>query len=168
MAYIDSKRIERVIKFDKTVFKEIRDDKDALMQAVIVLIIASVLGYIWGLGPFVVVMVIAAPLAWLVYTAVLFVIAKLFGGKATYTGYLKVLGYAEAPMALGIIPVLGGLVGGIWSLILAIYATRDAHEISMGKAKSDVMIPAVIAVVLALLFSALMIGMMGAYRPPGY
>jgi len=169
MAYIDFKRIERVVKLDKTVFKEIRDDKNALGQALVVLLVAAILGSIWSiistLGVFLVIIVIAAPIGWVIWTGILHIIAKLFGGKATYTGYLKVMGYAEAPMALGVIPIVGSMVGGLWSLVLAVYATKDAQEISMGKAIAVIMIPVAIVVILSLLFSMLMMGMLGALSP---
>ena len=169
MAYIDFKRIERVVKLDKTVFKEIRDDKNALGQALVVLLVAAKLGSIWSiistLGVFLVIIVIAAPIGWVIWTGILHIIAKLFGGKATYTGYLKVMGYAEAPMALGVIPIVGSMVGGLWSLVLAVYATKDAQEISMGKAIAVIMIPVAIVVILSLLFSMLMMGMLGALSP---
>ena len=169
MAYIDFKRIERVVKLDKSVFKEIRDDKNALGQALVVLLVAAILGSIWSiistLGVFLVIIVIAAPIGWVIWTGILHIIAKLFGGKATYTGYLKVMGYAEAPMALGVIPIVGSMVGGLWSLVLAVYATKDAQEISMGKAIAVIMIPVAIVVILSLLFSMLMMGMLGALSP---
>ncbi len=172
MQYIDFKRIERVLKLDKTVYKEIRDDKDALVPALAVLLLSAVIGGLWSIlasfGLALVAVVIGTPIGWVIGTGILHIIAKLFGGKSTYTGYLKAMGYAEAPMALGVIPFVGSFIGGIWSLVCVIYATKEAQEISMGKAIAVVLIPVVLLVILALIAGMYFISMFGGMYPRGY
>jgi hypothetical protein len=170
--YIDFKRIERALKLDKTVYKEIRDDKDAMTPAIVVLLLSAVIGGIWNilgsLGMALIGIVIGVPLGWLIGTGILHIIAKLFGGKSTYSGYLKAVAYAEVPMALGVVPVVGNFVGGIWSLVCVIYATKEAQEISMGKAIAVVLIPVVILVILALVASMYFISMFSGMYPQGH
>lgn len=165
MEYIDFKRIERVIKLDKAVFKEIRDDEKAMGQAIAVLLLAVIIGSIWGIissmGVFLVFILIVVPIAWVISTGIYHILAKALGGKATFKGYLKVLGYAEAPVALGVIPILGTVVGGLWSFVCAIVATREAHELSTGKAVLVIVIPSIIIMGLILLFFAALVSMMG-------
>ena len=174
MEYIDFKRIERVVKFDKGIFKEIRDDKNAMPGAVVVLLLASIIGSIWSIlasfGLALIGVVIFTPIGWFIGTGILHIIAKLFGGKSTFEGYLKVTAYAEAPTALGVIPLIGTFVGGIWSLIILIAATRDAHELSTGKAVLVVLIPAIIVAIIIILLIALLIpfSAMGPYGPGPY
>jgi len=157
-----------VLKLDKTVFKEIRDDKEGFKQALVVVILAALIGNIWAItssmGLLLVAVLIGAPIGWLIYGGILHIIAKLLGGKATYKGYLSVLGYAEAPTALGIIPIIGAPIGWIWGLVCAIYATRDVHELSTGKAAAVVLIPvAVITVIVALILTTHLIDTMEKY-----
>jgi hypothetical protein len=156
MAMLNYKRIERAVKLDGKIYKEIRDDKDGFKEGLIVLLCAGIIGGIWSiigsLGFALIGILIGMPIGWLIGGGILHIFAKLLGGKSTYTGYLAALGYAQAPMALGIVPILGSIVGGIWSFICAIYATRDAQEISMGKAIIVVLLPAIIVFLLAVLF----------------
>jgi hypothetical protein len=180
MTYFDIKRIERVLKLDKTVFKEIRDDKDGVGQGLVVLWLSAIIGGIWGVilsqGMALIGILIILPIGWAVGTGIFFLLAKLFGGKSSFQGYLAVLGYAQAPRALGIIPFLGDLVGGIWVFVAAVIATREAHGISTGKAVAVILIPVVITlIILAILIAILGLAFMSMIssgtlsRPyPGY
>jgi hypothetical protein len=40
---------------------------------------------------------------------------------------VRVFCYAYSPMIFGVVPVLGGLVGGIWMLVIAIIGLGAAH-----------------------------------------
>lgn len=168
MTYLDFKRIECVVKLDNAVFKEIRDDKDALKQAIVVLYLSAIIASIWGIiasfGIFLVVILIVAPIGWLIWTGILHIIAKILGGKASFKGYLKVTGYSEAPMALGIIPIIGQLIGCIWSLACMVVATREAHEISTGKAVVVVLLPLAILLILAMLAVVFFVSMFNFAR----
>jgi len=167
MEMLNYKRIERSVKLDKTVYREIRDDKNGFTEGLIVLLAAGVIGGIWSVfsssGFALIGILIGMPLALLIGGGIMHIVAKLLGGKATYTGYLGVLGYAQAPMALGIVPILGNIVGGIWTLVCSIYATRDAHEISMGRAIIVVLVPLIIAFIIAFIFAALLVSIFGVW-----
>jgi hypothetical protein len=47
---------------------------------------------------------------------------------------LRVLGYAQAPQLLAIIPCIGGLVGAIWALIAGFIAIRQGLDLDNTKA----------------------------------
>jgi len=85
MPLLDTKRIGKVLKLDKTVFKEIRDDKEGFKQALVVVILAALIGNIWAItssmGLLLVAVLIGAPIGWLIYGGILHIIAKLLGGK---------------------------------------------------------------------------------------
>jgi len=192
MKFIDINRIERVLKRDKTVWTEIRDDKSATLQcvmtvvAVIILDVlaaslvsiiqspSTVIQTIVGTLIAIVVLIILGPiivsLAVTLGAIIPHIVAKLLGGKSSFIGYIKVLCYvfvlnaASAVFTLfKVIPVVGGLIDLLLSLLLTIViigytiiATREAHEISTGKASLAVFIPIAIAIILALVFAALL------------
>jgi hypothetical protein len=51
-----------------------------------------------------------------------------------------VIGFAYAPLILGIIPCLGGLVGSIWALIAGFVAVRQGLDFDNVKALLTVLI----------------------------
>ena len=55
---------------------------------------------------------------------------------------LRVEAYAVGTVGLfSLIPVCGGLIGGIWGLVVVIIGLAEAHEISRGTAAAAVLIP---------------------------
>jgi hypothetical protein len=174
MTLIDVKRIERVIKFDNAVFKEIRDDEKALTESFVTILLSSIIGSLWQLLALIplmmsvgynlvlflvigiLIVLIAMPIALSLSTLIVWVPARLLGGKSSFIGNLKVLAYASAPQSLGIIPIIGPIVGGIWSFICEIVAVREAHEISTGKAILALLIILLVGAIILLIL--LMLG----------
>jgi hypothetical protein len=67
---------------------------------------------------------------WIIWSALTFVVGtNLFDGKADVGEMLRVIGFAFAPQMLGIIPCLGTVVGGIWSLIAGFIAVRQGLDL---------------------------------------
>jgi hypothetical protein len=95
---------------------------------------------------------------------ILFLLSRLFKGQGTYISLVRGLGYAYAPQALAVIPFIGAVVGGIWSLILAIRAVKETQRVSDGAAVAIVLIPALvigfIVFVLVVLLSVAMFGLL--------
>jgi hypothetical protein len=54
---------------------------------------------------------------------------------------MRVLCYAYSPMILGVIPVLGGLVGVIWMLVVAVIGLGAAHQVPTWKPALAVILP---------------------------
>ncbi len=152
MGLFDVERIRRVVMLDEKVYKEIRDDEEATVQALVVLLLASIIGGIWSIitAPWIglIFIVIGVPIILFIGTAILHVIAKLLGGKAGFMGYLRVLCYTQAPNALGIIPLIGSIIGSLWVLVCEVIATKSAHELSLGRAITVVLLPVIVLVLI--------------------
>ncbi len=160
--FLNYKRIKRVLFLDKRVYREIKDDhKHGMEQSVRVLVSSTLLGGVWlifasfGIG--LALILIAAPIGWILVSACMHYVAKLLGGKASFTEYLRVTGYAQAPHALGIFTLPGWILGIIWATACTIYATKEAHRISMPKAMTTVFIPLFVLSLLTGLFLLLII-----------
>lgn len=70
--------------------------------------------------------------------------------KKTYNAYA----YAAVPGFLfGWIPVVGEVVGGIWGIVVAVYALANQQKIPKGRALLVILIPIFIAVVVFLLIA---------------
>ncbi|MGB1779880.1 MAG: YIP1 family protein, partial [Longimicrobiales bacterium] len=77
---------------------------------------------------------------WFTWAGVTYVIGeKIFQGEATWGELLRTLGFAKAPGVLyvfGIVPLLGwgvSAVVGVWMLVTAFVAIRQALDIGNGK-----------------------------------
>ncbi len=58
--------------------------------------------------------------------------------------------YAAGPAVFSIVPLLGPLVGGVWTLVLEVFGIRAAHRVTTGRAAAIVLLP------LAIFFTLLM------------
>lgn len=149
-------QLTRVLKLEPTVFKEIADDESAIGPAIGVAALSSVIASLTGQGGIVgriFAGAIGAVIGLFIWTAIVFLMSKAFGGKATYAQLVRPLGYSSAPYALAIIPVLGAVVGGIWSLIIQIRAVREVNEVGDGTAIAIVLIPFAILFVLGIILA---------------
>ena len=80
----------------------------------------------------------------------------LFGGRKGFAETVKALMYGSTPsMLISWIPVVGTIIGGIWSLILSILAVKELQEISTGRALAAVVISGIIIAAVLCLFALL-------------
>jgi hypothetical protein len=192
MKYIDTDRIKRVIKRDKTVWTEIRDDKGATLQCVLTVVavillnvlasslvsiiqspstaVQTIVGTLIAIVGLIILGPIIVSIAVTLGAIIPHIIAKMLGGKSSFIGYIKVLCYvfvlnaASAVFTLfNVIPVVGALINLSLSLILTIViigytiiATREAHELSTGRAALAVLIPVAIAIIIVVVLVAIM------------
>jgi hypothetical protein len=79
----------------------------------------------------------------------------------------KAVIYGSTPLLLiGWIPVIGSVIGGIWTIILTIIGLREMHEITTGKAVlAYVLAFVVIFIVLILIVGWLVIAFMSGINP---
>jgi len=152
-------RIIRVFKLDSSVFREIAEDKGAMMQAAIIVVVVSLIGALAmaisavitdvgsPVGSFITTLLSGILLSWILWAVLTFAVGVfLFKGKTDIPEMLRVLGYANAPGLLGIfaiIPCLGWiavLAGAILSLIAGVIAVREAMEFDTVKAIVTVVI----------------------------
>lgn len=145
-------RIIGVFRLDVNTFEEIEHDQSATGQAfLVVLLVALIAGIGSGLaagfsddrgffGAFLGTLV-SAVVGWVIWALVSwFVGTSFFGGQADVGEMLRVIGFAQAPQFLAIIPCIGALVGWIWSLIAGFIAIRQGLDLDNTKAFLTILI----------------------------
>jgi hypothetical protein len=138
-------RMIGAMKADVKTLSEIEADPNALAQAVIVIVIAGVaalIGNIWREGGIIggLFSLVVQLVGYAIFAALVFVIGtKLMpepATKATFPEAFRTIGFAAAPgvfHVLAIIPFLGPLISfciGLWSLVIAVIATREVLDYS--------------------------------------
>jgi hypothetical protein len=160
-------RIIGVLKLDANVYEEIEADESATSQAAIVVAIVAIVGGLIGggisaamggsfLGSFLS-QLLSAFIGWFIWSAVTyFVGTSLFGGKATMGEMLRVLGFAQAPGILSIIPVCGSFVGWIWTLACTFIAIRQGLDLDNGKAAMTAVIAFIAVIIVSFVIGAIL------------
>jgi hypothetical protein len=78
-------------------------------------------------------------------SALLHLCLMIFGGaKAGFEASFRVLCYAQATQLVQIVPICGGLIGGVWLLVVLIVGLAEAHRTSRGTAAAAVLVPLVL------------------------
>ena len=54
---------------------------------------------------------------------------------------LRVFAYGFGPAVFGVVPMLGSLVGTVWTVVIDIIGLREAQDTSNGKAAAGVLLP---------------------------
>jgi len=171
-------RIMRAIRLDWTVFREIAEDRNAMTEAAIIVIVVTLLsgiGTLIGaliadiefgtalLGLLSTWLISGILLGWILWAVLTYFVGTMFfQGKSDIPEMMRVLGYANAPNLLGIfgfIPCVGwiiALAGAILALIAGVIAVREAMEFDTTKAIITVVISWVIAFVLSLIIGSIL------------
>jgi hypothetical protein len=143
-------RILRLVKFDFTVFRDIESDPSATLEAAIVVVAANLLASIGTavrnetprafFATFAITLV-SGIVGWIVWSAVTHYIGRMvYQSGGTLESMMRVLGYATAPRALGVlefIPCLGalaGLAGFFLTVIAGIMAVSEGLDVDTGQA----------------------------------
>ena len=133
-------RVFRALKLDADLYEEVEHDSQYLPEAALIVVATSLLAGFggWISGSFVagfISLVLTGLLGWFVWSGVTLIVGtRIFGGTANYGEMLRVLGYANAPLALAIVPWAGLLVGSLWALVASIVALRQGLDFTLGKA----------------------------------
>ncbi|NLG28679.1 MAG: hypothetical protein GX557_12265 [Chloroflexi bacterium] len=160
-------RLLRMVKFDNTVYKEIEEDENANTDALVIVLVAGLLAAIGGaIGAgsgfvgFILQFVGNVLVRWLLWSAVTWYVGtKLFGGQATFIEMARVLGYATAPMALGLLSLIPcvGIIVAIATFALSVYigflAVREALDLPTDKTIFTILISAVAVIVIYVLLA---------------
>jgi hypothetical protein len=161
-------RLKRVLKLEDPVFVEIANDDNATVQAIIVTAVAAAIGGLLADGRLVTNLLtglIVAPIGLFIWTGILYVVGKMFGGQATYMQLVRPIGYAGAPYALSIVPVIGGLAALVYSAVIQVRAIKEVNQVSQGAAIATVLIPLGILVVVSFILIVLAgIALMAAFN----
>ena len=170
-------RIVRAIRLDWTVFREIAQDREALKQAAIIVVVVSFLAALGGAGGLLIAQVDAGTaflgffvdwivngilIGWIGWSVLTYLVGTiLFKGQTDIQEMMRVLGYASAPKLLGLlgfIPCVGWIfpiAGWILSLIAGIIAVREAMDFDTGNAIITVVISWMAALVIALIINGI-------------
>ena len=158
-------RIVRAIRLDWTVFGEIARDRNALKEAAIIVAIVTFLSALGtgiaakSFGVFFGAWLAAILVGWIGWAIVTyFVGTTLFKGQTNIPEMLRVLGYASAPLLLGllrVIPCVGWafpLIGGLLALVAGVLAIREAMDLNTSDAIVTVIIGWIIIMVIQSVF----------------
>jgi hypothetical protein len=168
-------RMIGAMKADVKTLTEIEADPNALVQAITVIVIAGVaalIGNIWRPGGLMgaIFGMVMSLIGYAVFALLVFVIGtKLMpepATKATFQETFRTIGFAAAPgvfNVLQIVPFLGPVIGffvGLWSLVIAVIATREVLDYtSTGRA---IIVCIIAAAVVMFIWMMMVIVMFGA------
>ena len=128
-------RVKRVFNFETDVYPEVAADGQAALEAIVVIAVSSLL---FGSIPSMALFFIVIPLS-LVQTAIsaglVSIAAKLFNPESPgFAPWFRALGFAEAPLALGLIPFVGSFVGLLYWIVTGIAAIHRVARLPVGLA----------------------------------
>jgi hypothetical protein len=114
---------------------------------------AAVGGGALGMIIFVIISPIFVVLGMFIGSAILHLFLLIVrGADSGYQATFRTMGYATAAYLAYIIPIVGGLVGGIWALILMIIGLAKAHRTGIGRVIiAVIVIPIVLVILLSIL-----------------
>lgn len=129
--------VKRAALLDANFYSEVARDAGVMKQAALVVVLANLLG---GVGAAIatesnVVVgaaagVVTGVVGWFVWSGVAYLIGvRVLGGDANYSEIRRVIGFAYAPLAIGVVPWLG-FIGAAWTVFAAVVAIRESMEFS--------------------------------------
>ncbi len=135
-------RMVRAAKLDVNLYEEVEADKQAMGQAMAVVVLASLAAGIGSIGSTgfggLVLGTVGALIGWFIWAFVTyFVGTKLLPEPQTEADYgelLRTIGFSSSPgllRILGIVPILGPIIfigSGIWMLVAMVIAVRQALD----------------------------------------
>ncbi|GMR02052.1 MAG: hypothetical protein BMS9Abin20_0378 [Acidimicrobiia bacterium] len=131
------RNISRAALLDVDFYNRAEVDTSLNVQAVAVVVIASGLA---GFGSAVAtgsnllaaagLSAVTGVLGWLLWSFVAMIVGtKIFGGTSDFGQMCRVIGFAYAPLGIGVIPWLG-FPGAVWVLVAAVIAIREGMDFS--------------------------------------
>ena len=94
----------------------------------------------------------------------------LMGGRKGVMTTVKVMLYSLTPfMLIAWIPVVGWIIGTVWSVVLGVIGIRDLQEMSTGRAAAAIILSFIVVFILLLVFGLLSLGIIlsGLSSAPG-
>ena len=131
------RNIYRALMLDADFYSEAESDSSMTAQAAIVVVVATTLS---GIGSAIatdasvvggaIAGVVTGVVGWLLWSWIAMLLGtQMLGGRSDYGEMLRVIGFAYAPLAIGVIPWLG-FVGAAWSLVAATIGIREGMDFS--------------------------------------
>jgi len=155
-----------ILQLKEEAIKETSEKPEYFGWGVLIVAVAGLAGPIGSLKffPGIIVGPITAVIGAFIAVGILWIIAKIFGGKGEYMAYFRPLAMADIIQWVTVIPFIGvflGSLAGIWQIVVAIKTTQVVHEMDMPKAIVVVLIPIVIVFFLLLIFGTAALTIMG-------
>ena len=100
--------------------------------------------------------ILISPILFLIVVGILYLIARLFGGRGLFGRYAYLIAAFQAPITilnavLNFIPVAGACLAlgfSLYSIVLLYFATKVEHGLSSGRALIVVLIPVLLIILL--------------------
>ena len=101
-----------------------------------------------------------------IWAGLLHLCLMLVGGLSESTsgfeGTFRVVSYVTVAQFANIIPIAGGLIALVWSIILGVIGLTDLHRTTQGKATAAILIPFALCCVCLMAFGAMMAATLAA------
>jgi hypothetical protein len=144
-----------VVKLDRGVIKEVYDKKESNLPAMLIASIGGFLSIILSVG---FMALIVGPLFAVVsigiYTAIIFFLALIFGGKGSYEKLFNVIAYASILTWISIIPYLGWIFS-LWIFVVTFVALEVNFNLTRKRALIVVSIPIIVSFIVSLAIAGL-------------
>ena len=149
-------RLRRLAMLDTSVFDEVRTDAASTLPAILIVVVATLLsgigGWLWWifggysdagtiLSKSVVIGTIVSVVLWFVWVGIVYVmLGQVFRARVDAQELVRVMGFAAAPLALGLLMSIHKLDYGIGIAVLGVLfgttqiAVQTATDASAGKA----------------------------------
>lgn len=88
------------------------------------------------------------------------IVIMLVPDRKPFTATTRVLAFSYSPLLFAVVPFIGSIVGGVWSLVLAVVGLREVHQTTTGRAIAAILLPLAIATFIGMVM-ALMVGLIG-------
>lgn len=119
---------------------------------------------------------ILAPISFLVWSGILFIIAQLFGGDGSFEEQSYLLATFTSPILIvnsvvNIVPVLGwciSLIISIYQLVLTYFALKVSHNLSSGQAVGVILTPLIILFLCICCFSVAIVALASNVAGSGF
>ena len=127
-------RVVAMMQLEPGISDEIASDPNSTNQGLLVVAVANAVAYLLLLP--IVVVTIPVSIAFIAINAGLYsLLSRLFASEVPeYSHWFRALLYASAPSALGIVPIIGSLVGGIYMVVLNVVVIRALARNTTGAA----------------------------------
>jgi len=83
----------------------------------------------------------------------------IVGVKNGFEATFRVISYSQASQILGVIPFIGGMIGGFWLVIVQFIGLRTIHEISYLRVLMAFLIPVVVLILLLVIVISITLSM---------
>ena len=123
-----------MLKLEPGISDEIASDPNSTKQGLVVLAVANAAPFLLLLP--IVLVTIPISIIFIAINAGLYCLfSRLFASEVpAYSNWFRALLFATTPSALGIVPFIGTLVGGIYVVVLNVIVIRDLARITTGAA----------------------------------